>query len=131
MDTLDAGYKEGWVLDPTYRSNPVTLNNVIIYHMVKYSEMESGAMLIAMDQKKPGPFDDVIDVKDVPSDEVAGLVEAGWVMYKDYAKLIRMLLRKKKEIKHALVIPLKSINIKNGKKAKEVNPNGSEQKEKQ
>ena len=112
IELLDEAFKDGWVLEPTVKSNPIKLEHVAIYHLIKFSEAENGVRLKAMDQRKPGAFDDVIDVKDVPSDGVASLVQAGWVMHKEWSKIIRMILRKKKETKHALVIPLKTIHLK-------------------
>jgi len=104
--------QSGWQLDPMFKHNPIILDTAAIYHLVKYSEAENGIMLKAMDQQKPGKYDDVIDVKSVIHNEVAGLVAAGWTVHDMLSKTTTLIMRKKKETKHALVIPLEAVHLK-------------------
>lgn len=67
-------FKNGWVLDPTFKSSIIRLDTAAIYHLCYMDSTEEAEFL----NEQKGVFDDVEAVKSVTPDEVSDLVTEGW-----------------------------------------------------
>ena len=93
-DTLLKNLQNEWELDPQFRYNPVTLDNVAIYHLVKYSDEEK----IELEKKKQSNgLSNIVKIEQVNFVDVPMFVEKGFTVHQIYAKHVIMV--KRKEVK--------------------------------
>ena len=83
---------EGWTLDPDFNSNPVKLDTVAFYHLVKLTDEEQ----IEMDQQPTGKYDDVTSIRSVPIAEADALLNQGYVILDTYAKTVTLIKKQEK-----------------------------------
>ncbi len=89
--------KEGYVLDPVFKYNPLALKEGAIYHLVKYSEEET-KQLEETEARAPGKFEEVEEMAMVNFEEVKDKVAAGFVVHEIYSKGAVMIKRKAEEV---------------------------------
>jgi len=90
---IECCLKEGWVLDPELKI--VRLDNVAIYHFVKYTEEELLALETVEEPK--GKFADVSSIKSVAIDEADDLLKQGYEILDTYAKTVTLIKREVKK----------------------------------
>ena len=83
---------QGWEFDLRVSDHPMHLDAGHVFALVLYeSDAERPK---PVEERKPGEFDDVVDVKSVEFPEVEAFVKQGYVVQSLYAKNVLMIKRK-------------------------------------
>lgn len=86
---------EGWIMDSLFESKPIRMDNAVAFPLVLYESEEEKPKEVA-EERRPGPLEDVVEVLNVDSFDVAKKYAEGYRVHEIYAKTVTMIRRTEK-----------------------------------